>query len=191
MAMPRSKASGGPRRWVALLRAINVGGHSVVKMADVRKVFESLGLTDVATYIQTGNVIFSTHETDPRRLARQLEEKLTQAIGKVVQVFVLSPAELAEAAAHNPFEPERRDQEQRCHLMFMSAVPAADRGEKLMAMQGEEYRFHLRDKVLYYAYDNRYALGNRRTIDFEKVLGVAGTARSWKVIAKLIELAGA
>jgi uncharacterized protein (DUF1697 family) len=188
--MPGSKASAGPtHRRVALLRGINVGGHALVKMADVRKLFEAHGLTDVATYIQTGNVVFSTREADPQRLARQLEEKLAPAVGNQIKVFVLSPAELQEAAAHNPFEPERRDHEQRCHLMFLSAEPEAERREKLMALQGEEYRFHLRDKVLYYAYDNQY-VGNRRNIDLERVLGVAGTARTWKVVAKLIELAG-
>jgi uncharacterized protein (DUF1697 family) len=180
---------GSTHRWVALLRAINVGGRTIIKMADVRKLFESLGLTDVATYIQTGNVLFSTREADPQRLARQLEKKLAPAIGSQARVFVLSPADLKAAAAHNPFDPERRDQEQRCHLLFLSAEPETARREKLMALQGKEYRFHLHDKVLYYAYDNQYA-GNRRSIDFERVLGVAGTARTWKVVAKLIELAG-
>jgi uncharacterized protein (DUF1697 family) len=158
-------------------------------MAEVRKLFESLGLTEVVTYIQTGNVVFSTRETDRDRLARQLEEQLASAIGKQVKVFVLEPAELAAAAAHNPFDPERRDHEQLCHLMFLSAAPDAERRQALMARQGDEYRFHVHDKVLYYVYDREHA-GNRRTIDFEKVLGVSGTARTWKVVAKLIELAG-
>jgi uncharacterized protein (DUF1697 family) len=177
-------------RYIALLRGINVGGHAIVKMAEVRRLFESLGLEDVVTYIQSGNVVFSARQADPARLARQLEKTLALVVGSQIKVFVLTPAELKAAAAHNPFAPERRDHEQRCHLLFLSAEPEPARREKLMALAGEEYRFHLGDKVLYYAYDNEYAAGNRRTIDFEKVLGVAGTARTWKVVAKLIELAG-
>src|SRR5437588_9213870 len=60
------------RQYVALLRAINVGGRSLIKMADLRALFESLGLASVATYIQTGNVLFRAEETDRARLARTI-----------------------------------------------------------------------------------------------------------------------
>ena len=176
-------------RYVALLRAVNVGGHSVVKMAPLRAVFESCGLTDVASYIQTGNILFTTNEADPARLARRLETKIASALGSATVVFVLSPAQLRAAAARNPFDPERLDKDQLCHLMFLSGEPDSAHRAALMARQGSEYRFHISGKVLYYAYPRRVA-GRRRTINFEGVLGVTGTARSWKVVNKLIELAG-
>lgn len=176
------------RRYIALLRGVNVGGNTIIRMADLRTLVESLGFTGVATYIQTGNVLFSAAETDRRRLARRLEERLAPVAGRAVQVFVFSPAELKAAAAHNPFEPQRRAGEQRCHLMFLSAQPDPGRWEALKALQGEEYRFHLHGSVLYYAYGTEYA-GHRRNIDFEKVLGVSGTARSWNVVDRLIDLA--
>ena len=177
------------RIYVALIRAVNVGGHSPVKMSDVRKRFEALGLEDVASYIQSGNVVFSTGETNRRRLTRKIESELSALAGHEITVFVLFPEEFKKAAAANPFDPARRDKEQRCHLMFMSAVPAAVRRKALMGMQGKEYRFYVGGKVLYLAYPRKYD-GNRRAIDFEKVLGVSGTARSWKVVHKLIEIAG-
>jgi len=178
---------GTPYQYVALLRGINVGGHTLIKMADLRKLFESFGLTDVVTYIQTGNVLFSTNYTDAEQLAQQLEKKLASSLGNKMTVFVLSPAELRKAAAHNPFNPECLDEEQRCHLMFLSAEPDEMHRKALMTLQGEEYRFHIQDKVMYYVYSREHN-GNRRTINFEKVLGVIGTSRSWKVINKLIEL---
>ena len=176
------------RVYVALIRAVNVGGHSVVKMSDVRKRFEALGLEDVASYIQSGNVVFSTGETDPRRLTRKIESELSALTGHAITAFVLSPRELRKAAAANPFGPAQRDKEQRCHMMFLSAAPAALRRKTLMGMQGKEYRFYIGGKVLYLTYSRKYD-GNRRSIDFEKVLGVSGTARSWKVVGKLIEIA--
>jgi uncharacterized protein (DUF1697 family) len=139
---------GTPYQYVALLRGINVGGHTLIKMADLRKLFESFGLTDVVTYIQTGNVLFSTNDADAERLARQLEQKLANSFGNKMNVFVLSPAELRKAAAQNPFNPERLDEEQRCHLMFLSAEPDEAHRKALMTLQGEEYRFHIQDKVL-------------------------------------------
>jgi uncharacterized protein (DUF1697 family) len=174
-------------RYVALLRAVNVGGHTVVKMAPLRALFESCGLTDVASYIQSGNILFTAKEADPERLARRLEKKIASAFGSATAVFVLSPAQLKAASAHNPFDPARLDNEQLCHLMFLSRKPDPAHRAALMARRGSEYRFHISGKVLYYAYP-RSAAGRRRTINFEGVLGVTGTARSWKVVHKLIEL---
>jgi uncharacterized protein (DUF1697 family) len=71
--------------------------------------------------------------------------------------------------------------------MFLSIEPDEAHRKALMIMQNEEYRFHIQDKVLYYIY-SRKSDGNRHTINFEKVLGVVGTARNWKVVNKLIEL---
>jgi uncharacterized protein (DUF1697 family) len=176
------------RRYVALLRAVNVGGHTPIRMADLRRQCEACGLADVTTYIQTGNVVFSSDEPDPDSLRRRLAEQLALSLGYRGLVFILSADELAQAVAANPFDPERLDREQACHLMFLSAEPDAPHRESLLALQGEDYRFAVRDKVLYYAYPRALA-GRRRSIDLEKILGVAGTARSWKVVAKLSELA--
>jgi uncharacterized protein (DUF1697 family) len=177
------------RIYVALIRAVNVGGHSAVKMHEVRKRFEALGLKDVASHIQSGNVIFSTRGAEPRLLTRQIESELSALTGREITAFVFFPGDLRKAAAANPFDPARRDKQQRCHLMFLSAAPAAARPKALMAMQGMEHRFYMSGKVLYFAY-SRKCDGNRRSIDFEKVLGVSGTARSWNVLDKLIEIAG-
>lgn len=174
--------------YVALIRAINVGGHSLIRMSELKKRFESLGLEGVVTHIQSGNLVFSTQEKDRDRLTRRMEAGLSELMARGVMVFLLTPQELKRAAADNPFDPERLDEEQRCHLMFLSAPPSAARRRGLMAVQGEEYRFHIKRKVLYYAYSRKFD-GNRRMLDFEKILGVSGTSRSWKVVDKLIEIA--
>ncbi len=175
-------------RYVVLLRAINVGGHSVITMIELRRLFESLGFRDVATHIQSGNVLLSTGETDRRRLAERIERGLMDRIGSQAKAFVFSGGELRRAAAGNPFRPKPPGIDDPSQIMFLSAPPAAARRTALMALQGADYRFAVRGSVLYYAYP-RSTVGARRTINFEKVLGVAGTARTWKVIDRLIELA--
>ena len=188
-AGPGSAGSG--ERLVALLRGANVGGSSVIKMADLRAAFESLGFADVVTYIQSGNVVFKSTEQDRERLSAEIETRLRTSFGyRGGAIFLFSADELAEAAAHNPFEPARLEHEQYCHLMFLSAEPDADRQRALIALQGKEYRFEFHDRVLYYAYPREFA-GRRRGIDFEKVLGVIGTGRTWKVVDQLIRLASA
>ncbi len=164
-------------RYVALLRGINVGGHSLIKMADLRELFKSYGLTNVTTYIQSGNVLFSTPKSDARLLAQDIEAKWTASMDRKMAVFLRTRADLQRAAKNNPFEPERLAADQRCHLYILSAEPEAARRSALMKLQGEDYRFHVQGKVLYYAYPEKY-VGNRRTIDFEKVLGVTGTSRT-------------
>ncbi len=180
----------GQHRYVALIRAVNVGLTNPMKMSDLRELFESLGFRDVRTYIQTGNVVFSSEDGDPGRVTRRIEDRLEAETRHPAKVFLRTADELREAAAQNPFEPARHDAEQRCHLMFLSAAPNASSIDALMALRGEVYRFSVRGRVLYYAYDRKYD-GNRRTIDFEKVLGVSGTSRSWKVVEALVELADA
>ncbi len=173
--------------YIALLRAINVGGHALVKMAHLRKLFEGLSFENVQTYIQSGNVLFCSREIDPGKLERAIQKQLESVLGHKIKVFVFSTDELRKAAAHNPFEPERLDKEQHCHLLFLNAKPNLERQKAVLAMQGNEYRFHIQGKVLYCAY-SRALSGRRRTVNFEKVLDVAATARTWKVVNKLIEL---
>jgi uncharacterized protein (DUF1697 family) len=156
-------------------------------MTDLQKIFESLGFSNVATYIQTGNVIFSSHETNKEKLARLIEKKFKSSTGHEAKIFVMTNDKLKKAAFHNPFEPERHEKKQRCQLMFLSARPDAAHRKALMKLKGEEYKFYIHDDVLYYPYPKKYD-GKRRMIDFEKVLGLFGTSRTWKVVDKLIEL---
>ena len=140
------------------------------------------------TYIQSGNVLFNSKDDDCKHLVQLLGRKLESSLGYQVAVFVFTPKELVEAAANNPFDPERQDKEQRCHLMFLTDEPDPDHCTALMALEGEEYKFSIQGKVLYFTYTRRFEGSGRRNINFEKVLGVTGTARTWKVVNKLIEL---
>ena len=76
------------KRYIAFLRAINVGGTTLIKMAELKKMFESFGLENVETYIQTGNVIFDSQENKPAVLEEQIERQLAKAAGKQIQLFV-------------------------------------------------------------------------------------------------------
>lgn len=180
--MPRDK-----RRHAALLRAVNVGGHAVMPMPELVRRFASLGLSDVSTYIQSGNVVFTTTETDTERLPQEIEVGLAKQFDQRGAVFVLSNPQLCKAAANNPLEPDRLADEQQCHLMYLSQEPDAQHGQAFKAIQGDDYRFAIHGKVLYYAYSRELA-GHRLQVPFERLLGVIGTARTWKVVDKLIEL---
>ncbi|HJY68028.1 MAG TPA: DUF1697 domain-containing protein, partial [Streptosporangiaceae bacterium] len=89
---------------VALLRGINVGGRNKVPMAELREVVSGLGHAGVSTYIQSGNVLFTTPETDTARLASALEAAITGAFGLQASVVVVSRDELARILERNPYQ---------------------------------------------------------------------------------------
>jgi uncharacterized protein (DUF1697 family) len=91
---------------IALLRGINVGGRNRVAMADLRKVVLGLGHTEVVTYIQSGNVVFTSEEADTARIAAALERAIAKHLGVRPTVVVLTRAELAQVVADNPFPDE-------------------------------------------------------------------------------------
>src|SRR6185369_12061855 len=90
-------------KYVAFLRAINVGGHTIIKMTDLKRIFESLGLGNVQTYIQSGNVIFESGEADTASLEKQIENQVEQATGYKTKLFVRTIREVQAIANKNPF----------------------------------------------------------------------------------------
>jgi len=119
---------------VALLRGINVGGRNRVAMAALREVVEGLGHTGVATYIQSGNVVFTSEEADPATLAAALERAIADQLDVQPKVVVLTREQLAQVVADNPFPGE--DNPRQLHALFwngplgpeeLAAVAAAQR----------------------------------------------------------------
>src|SRR6516162_5622506 len=119
---------------VALLRGINVGGRNKVPMAQLREVVTSLGHTGVATYIQSGNVLFSTPETDTARLASALQEAISEEFGLAVSVVVLSRDQLAGVLARNPYPDEPKPQ--YVHVVFLGSEPTRDLLDRIKAAEG-------------------------------------------------------
>ena len=169
------------KRVVALLRAVNVGGTGVIKMAELVKMFEAFGCQDVSTYIQSGNVLFSTSSKDPKEW---LDAKLAP---KKLTAIVLDKSELEDAAKHNPFAPV--PDTLRAHMHFLLEAPKKDGVAKLAATAPDQYQWSVRKRVVYYAYTTELAkTGKRKNVNIDKILGVAGTSRTHGVVDKLIAL---
>jgi len=92
---------------ISMLRGVNVGGHNKIKMDALRALYESLGLRDPQTYVQSGNVIFRTEERDLVRLARRIENAIERRFGFRPHVIVRTASELRDVIARNPFAPRR------------------------------------------------------------------------------------
>jgi uncharacterized protein (DUF1697 family) len=180
---------------VALLRGINLGGRNKVAMADLRNVMASLGHTEIATYVQSGNVVFSAAQAgdSPAALAESIENAISSALGVSPRVVVLTGEDLAQVVRDNPYPAE--DNPRAVHAVFLSGQPGpevaagvadaaaqvAERGSRDTAQViGRAIFLHTPDGF------GRSDLG--AVLTRQKVPGsqeLTGTARNWATVTKL------
>ena len=171
--------------YVALLRGVNVGGRSVLKMADLRKVVEGLGYENVRTYINSGNVLFRTSDRSRDSIAAEIRSALEELTGRDIAVMVRSKADLARVAGHNPF-PDADPQ--HLHVAFLSATPSSADVAAMMALfDGQPERAEIRGSEAYVDFVNG---AGRSKIDFkriEKAGALDATARNWRTVNTLLQ----
>src|SRR5258705_3911511 len=137
-------------KYVAFLRAINVGGHTV-KMDYLRGLFEALGFTNVETFIASGNVIFDSPSRNSRTLERKIEASLELTLGYAVATFIRSTSDLAEVANYKPFsEKELSEAGNTLYIGFMAASPSDAAKQKLLALPLKMDDFHLHGREVYW-----------------------------------------
>jgi len=178
---------------VALLRGINVGGRNQVPMAELREVVTSLGHTGVRTYIQTGNVLFSTAESDTAELAAALEAAISGAFGLAASVVVLSRDELAQILDSNPYPDEPNPK--FIHVVFLGAEPPPDLLDRIKAAEGAAAAKGSRDTVtaagraLFLHTPDGYGRSELAQVLLRIMgKGAAATARNWATATKLLAL---
>jgi uncharacterized protein (DUF1697 family) len=180
---------------VALLRGVNVGGVKLA-MADLREVVAGLGHAGVATYIQSGNVLFSTERTDTGELAAELEAAIADALTVRPKVIVLSRDELARVVRDNPYPQEPNPK--ALHAVFLPGEPAPQTAAAVAAAQQAAAERGGRDsarfvgRVLYLHTPDGYG---RSELAVRLARGSGplsprqtGTARNWATVGKLLAL---
>lgn len=175
---------------VALLRGINVGGHGRLPMADLRSVAEGLGWSDVATYIQSGNLVFSTSGAGTDTLATTLEHAIAENTDVTPPVVVLTAQEFVAVVAANPY-PDEKDP--KCvHVTFRRAAGADDAAVAAAALEkarakGSRDDVTVAGRHLYLHTPD--GLGRSElAIALAKGTGNVGTTRNWASVLKLREM---
>ena len=176
-------------RYIAFLRAINVGGNNVVKMDRLRKLFEGEGFTKVETFIASGNVIFDgAGKADG--VERAIETMLKDALGYEVSTFVRSGAELRALAAHDAFAPAAVARATRFSVAFL-AKPLDTTGKKaLMALRSRDEDFHVHGREIYWLSQVMQSESEISNGVFEKTLGQRSTVRGISTVRKMAERYG-
>ena len=174
--------------YVAFLRGINVGGHRKVKMADLKQVHESMGHWNVATLLQSGNIVFGCSETDRQKLIEDIAKEYEERLGINTDVIVRSEAELEAIVRGCPF-PLSPDRESRfLHVVLLSGLPNSDAARNLLMYDGPEEK-HISEDVIYVYYTQGSGRSKFNVPFIEKTLAVRATARNWNTVTKLAELA--
>ncbi|HFC12215.1 MAG TPA: DUF1697 domain-containing protein [Anaerolineae bacterium] len=173
--------------YIALLRGINVGGKNKLKMAELRGQFTALGYAHVQSYVQSGNLLFDSAESDPAQLENEIRTMLLDKYGYTVSVMVRPPDLFARIVEENPYLARCEDTKQ-LYVTFLAAEPdpAAIAAIKIPASTGDA--FSVAGRVLYFFCPGSYGRTKFNNNFFERKLGVAATTRNWRTVNKLLTL---
>jgi uncharacterized protein (DUF1697 family) len=175
--------------FIALFRGLNVGGSGVLPMKDLVATLEQLGLEGIRTYIQSGNVVFSSREEDPLRISKRITSEIVKGFGFEPQVLLLKPAEMRRAMEANPF-PEAATEPKTLHLTFLTVEPVHPDLEGLERFRKNSERYALKGTV-FYLHAPEGIGRSKLAAKVEQLLGVSGTSRNWRTVTRILTLAEA
>ena len=176
--------------YVSMLRAVNVGGTSRIKMDALRAVYESIGLKDVRTLLQSGNVVFRSTITDRDSLAKRITQELQRQLTLQVEVIVRTLGEIASIVERGPVLSPRADPA-KLLVMFLSAVPDAAAQAALVKWHKGPEMLELRGPEIYLYYPEGVGRSKLTGAVLENKLNTSGTARNWNTLQKLLDTARA
>lgn len=175
---------------ISLLRGVNIGGHHLVRMETLRGVYEALGLRDVRTLLQSGNILFRGTARDLGRLAVRIEDAIEAEFGFRAAVFLRDIPRMRQVVAANPFSQRPGLDPAKLAVTFLAA-PCDDAARaRLAAIAGVAEELHAAASELYTYYPNGMGRPQLTAAMLDKALGrIPTTSRNWNTVVKLLALA--
>jgi uncharacterized protein (DUF1697 family) len=174
--------------FVALLRAVNLGPHNKISMADLKAVAEGAGLSNARTLLQSGNLVFEAKAKTPTALEKLLEAALGKELGLKTPVVVRSAAEWRAALDENPFPKQAKSDPSHLLVMPLKAKPEKSAVAELVTVIPGREQVKLAGQQLYLVYPDGIGESKLTAALIEKKIGVAGTARNWNTAQKIAAL---
>ena len=178
---------GAVTAYAALLRAVNVGGTGVIRMADLKALCETIGFRDATTLLQSGNVVFTAKGSD-KTVAQKLAGAIEKSHGFRPTVVVRTADEIADAMARNPFAAEAKNDPGRLIVAFAAGEPTSGAAARVAAIKVAGERFVLSGRELYGHYADGQGRSKVTGTIIERALGVPATGRNWNTLGKLLAL---
>jgi uncharacterized protein (DUF1697 family) len=172
--------------YICILRGINVSGKNIIKMADLKQLFEAMGFINVKTYIQSGNVIFESKEQSTYNLGTSINEKINSKFGYNVPVLVKKSDYLRKIVATLPFS---NIDTSKLYVTFLSGKCTNPPMEQILEKKGHTELIHIEEETVYIYCPDGYGKTKLSNNFLEKKLQISATTRNWKTVNKLLELA--
>lgn len=172
------------KKYIAFLRAINVGGHNV-KMVELKKMFEELKFKNVETFIASGNVIFETASRDTENLEKKIEKQLLKSLGYEVAAFIRTNSELEEIINYKPFKDAELKFAQAFNVAFIKEPMTTEQRNKLASFKTDIDDFHTSGREVYWLCKIKQSESKFSNSLFERILKIQATFRGIKTIQKL------
>lgn len=168
--------------YIALLRGINVGKHNRIKMADLKSLLETMGLTKVKTYIQSGNVLFEAKD-EAEQLSQRLEDEISKTFGFPVPVILRTAEEYEQIIRDCPYSIDSLKEGESIQLAFLAEEPSQVKTDLLRNYESEPDECFIKGKEVY-LFLRQSILDSKLAAQLPK-LGVPATVRNWKTVIKL------
>jgi uncharacterized protein (DUF1697 family) len=173
---------------ISMLRGVNVGGHNKIKMDALRSLYESLGLRDPQTHVQSGNVIFRTEERELALLAQRIEGAIEGRFGFRPAVILRTASELRDVIAKSPFAKRRGLDPSKLLVTFLASDPGPEVRDKILSIKAAPEELRIDGRELYVYFPAGIGRSNLPPV-LDRTLKIPATRRNWTSITKMLEIA--
>ena len=177
--------------YISILRGINVSGHNIIPMKELKALMEGLGFENSITYIQSGNVAFNSPEKNEGKLITKIQDAIADKFGFKVPVVIRTGKEFKAVLDNNPFLKEKDIDAEKLHITFLTDTPAKENIDKANTYNYEPDRFIISGREVYVYCPNGYGNTKINNTFFENKLKVTATTRNLKTVKELVRIAEA
>lgn len=175
---------------IAFLRGINMTGHNSVKMNDLTDLFVGLGFPSTETYIQSGNIIFGFDGTESfQDISLRIEKAMVERFNYIIPVMIRTVQEIKEIVSSNPFLKEENFDPAKMAVIFLHEECKSSQLQKVADIEYPPDKFKIAGREIFVYCPNGFGKTKLYTNFFEKKIGVTGTARNWKTVTTILNIA--
>ena len=175
------------KKYISIIRGINVSGQKKIKMADLKTLYEELNFKSVVTYIQSGNVLFCSNISDQNKIKTMIQKKISNYYGFDVTVIILTENRIGKIISDIPFDSNKIDLT-KFYFCFLEEDPSARSIDEIMQIRDDNEEFKMVGQVIYVYCPLGFGRARFSNNFFENRLKVKATSRNWKTTNKLLEL---
>jgi len=174
---------------ITMLRGINMTGHNTIKMAELTNLFRQIGFTDAETYIQSGNIVFTCHNNNIDDVSSEIRKAILSEFNLNIAVITRTSDEMKKIISANPFLKVSGFDPSKMAVLFLELKPSDAQVLKVTGIDYPPDKFHINDSEIYLYCPNGFGKTKLYTNFFETKMKVTGTARNWRTVNKLLEMA--